>query len=266
MDGSPAAGTPPPFTVVERSYGTEPRTERHGFLQVVLPMAGALEMSIGGEAGRVTGLCCAVVLPWRDHVFAARGANRFLVADFRGPLAAAAEQVAGEPFRTLDARGAALLPLLRIEAASGALAEPVVADALGRYARSALGLDAPAPPAATGRASQAIAHRVRAYLDAAWDQPVSLADAAAAACCGPAHATRCFRAVFGIGPVTYLQRVRIDRARGMLRTTDLTAGEIAAQVGFVSQPWFTRLFTREVGMTPAAYRASILRESDKRSS
>ncbi len=266
MDRPPAAHSPlPPFSVAERSYDAKPRSERHDFLQVVLPLAGVMEMSIGGEEGRVTGLRCAVVPPGRDHVFAARGDNRFLVADFRGPLAAAPNGDAEDPFRALNARGAALLPLLRIEAASGALTAPIVADALGRYARAALGLDAAVRP--TGAVSPAsgneIAGRVRAFLDAAWDQPVSLPEAAAAACCSPSHATRCFRAAYGIGPVAYLQRLRIERARDLLATTDLTAGEVALRVGFVSQPWFTRLFAREVGMPPSAYRAAVLRESGK---
>ncbi len=266
MDRPPVVHMPlPPFSVAERSYGAEPRSERHDFLQVVLPLAGVMEMTVGGEAGRVTGLRCAVVLPWRDHVFAAHGENRFLVADFRGQLAETAYSGGSEPFRPLDARGAALLPLLRIEAASGALAEPVVADALGRYARAALGLDAALHPhgSVSGTSGNEIAGRVRAFLDAAWDQPVSLPEVAAAACCSQSHATRCFRAAYGIGPVAYLQRLRITRARDLLETTDLTAGEIALRVGFVSQPWFTRLFAREVGMPPSAYRAAVLRESGK---
>lgn len=270
MGTPPATGTSlPPFAVAERSYGSEPRTERHDFLQVVLPLVGALEMTVGGETGSVAGLRCAVVPPRCEHAFAANGANRFLIADFRGALANPGRLGTGGPFRPLDARGAALLPLLRIEAESGALAEPAVANSLGRYARAVLGLDLdePRPEAGATRAPAAAAHeiarRVRTFLDAAWDQPVSLADAAAAAYCSPAHVTRCFRAAFGIGPVAYLQRLRIARARELLATTDLTAGEIAARVGYVSQPWFTRLFARENGMPPAAYRAMILRESGK---
>lgn len=266
MDRSAVTGAAQPtFAVAERSYDAARRMERHDFLQVVLPVAGVMEMIVGGETGRVTGSRCAVVPPWCDHRFAAQGDNRFLVLDFRDSLATAAGSITDRPFRQLNARGTALLSLLRVEAASSTLAEPMAADALGRYARLALGLDEPMLPerSAPGSAGHEIAHRVRAFLDAAWDQPVTLPEVAAAACCSPAHATRCFRAEFAIGPVAYLQRLRIDRARDLLRTTDLTAGEIAARVGFVSQPWFTRLFAREVGMTPTSFRRTILRESGK---
>lgn len=272
MDAPPATATSiPSFAVAERTYGAEPRRERHDFLQVVLPLVGALEMTVGTEVGSVAGLRCAVVPPRCEHAFAAHGANRFLIADFRGPLSDPAPHAAGGPFRPLDARGAALLPLLRIEAKSGGLAEPAVADSLGQYARAVLGLDLGdseqrddlLDSGGAGAAAREVARRVRAFLDAAWDQPVSLADVAAAACCSPAHATRCFRATYGIGPVAYLQRLRIARARNLLETTDLAAGDIAGRVGFASQPWFTRLFAREVGMPPAAYRSMILRESGK---
>jgi AraC-like DNA-binding protein len=239
-------------------------------LQLVLPLAGTLEMTVGGEHGRVAGLRFAVVAPGTDHVFHATSANRFLIADFPDEKAAADRATVGvddAPFRLLNRRAAALLPVLRLESASGALAEPPVADALSRYVRAVFALDRqpPAAPrdgaAASGARTRFVANQVRAFLDERWGEPVTLGDAAEAACCSPAHATRCFRSIYGVGPIGYLQRARIDRARLLLETTDLTAGEIAGRVGFVSQPWFTRLFAREVGMPPGAYRAAFLDES-----
>jgi AraC-like DNA-binding protein len=260
-----AAAAPPDFALAERSYGAEPRTERHPHVQVVLPLLGALEMAIAGDRGAVAGRRWALVGPGVEHAFAAAGPNRFLVVDFRGSLAVPSRSGVGNPFRDLDDRQSALLALLRLEAGSGALAEPSVGEALGRYARAALGLDGTTGTDAGvgGGATRHVAATVRAFLDDAWADPIGLADAAHAACCSPAHATRSFRAVYGLGPIAYLQRVRVSHARRLLETTDLSAGEVAARVGFVSQPWFTRLFAREVGVPPGAYRAAMWRDSGK---
>ncbi|MGL1409763.1 helix-turn-helix domain-containing protein, partial [Vibrio parahaemolyticus] len=46
----------------------------------------------------------------------------------------------------------------------------------------------------------------------------------------------------------------MGRARELLESTDLPIIEIAAQVGYDDPSYLARLFRREVGVTPAAYR------------
>ncbi|MFX8016085.1 helix-turn-helix transcriptional regulator, partial [Acinetobacter baumannii] len=52
----------------------------------------------------------------------------------------------------------------------------------------------------------------------------------------------------------FLVKLRIDKARELLESTDLPIIEIAAQVGYDDPSYLARLFRREVGVTPAAYR------------
>lgn len=54
--------------------------------------------------------------------------------------------------------------------------------------------------------------------------------------------------------VRYLTELRIQKASQMLRENDLKINTIAENVGFDNGSYFTKIFKREVGMTPAEYR------------
>lgn len=96
--------------------------------------------------------------------------------------------------------------------------------------------------------------RARDYAAACLEQPLTLEDIAAVACLSPNHLLRSFRQVFGMTPHQFLTRARMQRARRLLRTTDLTVAEVAVAVGYTSVSSFTGLFGRHTGCAPAAYR------------
>jgi AraC-like DNA-binding protein len=59
---------------------------------------------------------------------------------------------------------------------------------------------------------------------------------------------------FGMSFSGYLNRLRMDRAKELLRRTRLSATEIAGRVGVGDQSNFGRLFRKSEGMTPIEYR------------
>lgn len=73
-----------------------------------------------------------------------------------------------------------------------------------------------------------------------------------------------FRRVTGMPPGQYLQQLRLNRACEWLRHDRLTITEIAAQLGYESVFYFSRLFKRKLGMSPSGYR-SEMREAKVRS-
>lgn len=83
---------------------------------------------------------------------------------------------------------------------------------------------------------------------------IGLAELAGIAGVHPAHLARTFRAVHGCTTGEYARRLRVDRARELLATTDLPIATIAARCGFADQSHLTRVFRRTVGTTPARYR------------
>lgn len=70
----------------------------------------------------------------------------------------------------------------------------------------------------------------------------------------PRSFARCFRNETGTTPAAYVEQVRVEAARRLLETTDLTVGVIAHQVGIRHAETLHRAFRRRVGTTPELYR------------
>ena len=68
----------------------------------------------------------------------------------------------------------------------------------------------------------------------------------------PADAA-CFPAM----PSRYLIRLRLARARRLLRETTRSMIEIGLEVGYPSPSHFAHAFQREVGVTPSEYRRQV---------
>ena len=72
------------------------------------------------------------------------------------------------------------------------------------------------------------------------------------------HFARTFAMAYGETPRAYLTRRRVERAKNLLRTANLSVTEVCFLVGFESLGSFSSLFRRLVGQSPSAYRASSL--------
>lgn len=70
-----------------------------------------------------------------------------------------------------------------------------------------------------------------------------------------AHAfAAAFTRAFGVPPYRYVIQRRIERAKTLLRHTDMPIAGIAYETGFASQSHLAATFKRSVGVTPGAYR------------
>lgn len=69
-----------------------------------------------------------------------------------------------------------------------------------------------------------------------------------------AHFARSFRDAFGVPPHRYLLTRRIERAKALLRDTDLPITDIAFQTGWNSLGTFGRIFRDVTGERPSALR------------
>ena len=68
---------------------------------------------------------------------------------------------------------------------------------------------------------------------------------------------RRFKQATGVSPLAYLQNLRVAEARNLLRSSNLSIGEIAWQLGLQNASHFSRLFRSQVGMTPLQYRQAV---------
>jgi AraC-like DNA-binding protein len=96
--------------------------------------------------------------------------------------------------------------------------------------------------------------RARDLVDSRYAEPLDLQELARAAHVSPRHFSRSFRRTFGETPYQYLLTRRLERARHLLRTSELRVSEICFAVGFTSVGSFTTTFRRHVGVSPTAYR------------
>jgi AraC-like DNA-binding protein len=96
--------------------------------------------------------------------------------------------------------------------------------------------------------------RARAFIRDYFREPIELADAAAEAELSIWHFLRLFRDVFGETPHEFLTRLRIDTARSLLAVSSRSVTDVCFDVGFSSLGSFSTLFTRQVGVSPIAFR------------
>ena len=68
------------------------------------------------------------------------------------------------------------------------------------------------------------------------------------------HFCRVFRVSFGQSPHTYVMRRRIERAQGLILTTNLRLSQIALDCGFADQAHFSKQFRRHSGESPGEWR------------
>jgi transcriptional regulator GlxA family with amidase domain len=95
---------------------------------------------------------------------------------------------------------------------------------------------------------------LQAWIPDHLDQDLSVVALAARSAMSPRHFARLFREETGATPAAYVEAVRLDEARRLLATTDLTVAEVARRVGFRSDTVLHRAFSRTVHTTPGAYR------------
>jgi len=96
--------------------------------------------------------------------------------------------------------------------------------------------------------------RVLAYIDMNLDASIKNKDLAAIARLSVFHFNVAFRNSVGDSPHEYIIRRRMERAQGLMLSTEKSLSEIAAECGLADQAHLTRLFRRAVGESPAAWR------------
>jgi AraC-like DNA-binding protein len=98
--------------------------------------------------------------------------------------------------------------------------------------------------------------RGREVLAEVGSRNISVRDAAREAGLSPFHFIRRFEAVFGETPHQFRTRERLAAAQRLLaRGRSVT--DVCLDVGFSSLGSFSALFTRKIGISPAAYRRSL---------
>src|SRR5262245_178930 len=99
--------------------------------------------------------------------------------------------------------------------------------------------------------------RAREFIDDCYHLPIDLEQVSREACLSRYHFLRLFRDVFDRTPHQYLTQRRIQRAKELLTSSQLSVTDVCFEVGFESLGSFSSLFHRYVGRAPMSYRARV---------
>jgi AraC family transcriptional regulator len=102
--------------------------------------------------------------------------------------------------------------------------------------------------------SQPKFNRVVAFIKEHLAETIKIVDLAATVHMSPCHFARMFKQTAGQSPHVYIIRHRVERAKDLLRGTELPLVDVAASAGFQTQAHFTGVFHRYAGSTPRVYR------------
>lgn len=114
-------------------------------------------------------------------------------------------------------------------------------------------------PSSTECLSQARLARIDDYIEAHCDRGLTIAELARVAGCSQFHFARSFKQTTGQSPYRYVLARRIARACELLAAGTLPIAEVAAACGFYDQAHLTRVFKKQLGITPGAYRREMQR-------
>lgn len=89
------------------------------------------------------------------------------------------------------------------------------------------------------------------------DQPITLDTLAATANLSKYHFSTRYKKLTGYSPIKHFLNMKMEHACHLLDSSDFTVQAIAATVGYEDPLYFSRLFSKTIGLSPRAYRASI---------
>lgn len=97
-------------------------------------------------------------------------------------------------------------------------------------------------------------YQVAHYIELNFSQPFSQHDCARMFFVNQEYLCRKFKQTFHVTMITYLNNIRIEHARQMLKDPLIKIRQIAHEVGFEDEKYFSRQFKKSTGMTPGDYR------------
>lgn len=95
---------------------------------------------------------------------------------------------------------------------------------------------------------------IKRYLDSNYSENITLDHLSALSHLNKYYLSHKFTKYYGISPMNYLSRKRIDVCKELLENTDYGISDIAHLVGFSSQSYLSQSFRKSCGMTAGTYR------------
>lgn len=97
-------------------------------------------------------------------------------------------------------------------------------------------------------------HKVKEYIAENLNENITIKDLAKLVNMSSSHFSRVFKQQTGFSPYDYILISRLNRAKYLLQTTNMTIASVAYEVGFNSESNFIYFFTENEGISPGKFR------------
>src|SRR5499425_3091749 len=224
------------------------------------PRRSALRQTIF-NAGEM-GLCT----PHSEQWIGTADMEHLIVKISDAALAAACDGVSGSvelhpQWKMTDARLSSLLAAVNSERVAGFPSGRLFLDSVEQALAAALvnGYAVRHQPvrAFRGGLSPARLRRVKELVHAKMEDELRLHELAQSVGLSTAHFSEMFRKSTGETPHQFVLRLRVDRAKEMLRSAESRVLDVAIACGFKTQQHFARVFRQLCGATPTEYRCEF---------
>jgi len=96
---------------------------------------------------------------------------------------------------------------------------------------------------------------IKDYIDRNYKKDISAKDVAGILGYSDVYFSKVFKQLFDDNFINYLTKIRIDRAKVLLKDVSFNIKEVGKSVGYADSNYFTKVFKRSVGMSPSEYRS-----------
>lgn len=96
------------------------------------------------------------------------------------------------------------------------------------------------------------------YIKTHYNEPLSLENVANAINLSAPYLSALFSKVLGTTFINYIQSIRIEAAKELLRSTTLKVYEVAYQIGYDDEKYFSQVFRKAEGISPSQFRSQSI--------
>ncbi len=266
---------------LDNDYSGYSQPHSHDFYQLLLLNSGHISFMQGGTKYRQTPDDLFFTPPKCEHslFFFGGGISYYCLSytqEIAKPLLAQYPELSPDfsnfpPMLRADARAAAFIrasfdaALLEGDILNGMAGEPseyLAAAALSRaFALARAHVSANAKGESAPDADAAVHAAVR-YIDRHFFEDISVDGVAKSAGLSKSFFCRKFQEIAGVPPKRYITEKRMHEALKLIHGGELPLGRIAEDVGYQDFSTFYRSFHKMTGVSPSAYKASLLGDSD----
>ncbi|NJR60129.1 MAG: helix-turn-helix transcriptional regulator [Cyanobacteria bacterium CRU_2_1] len=226
-----------------RTYSDVANTHDHSFAQLILPLQGTLFINTTIHQLELNESRLFFLPPQCQHTFYARDTNEFLVLDIPSFMLSGEEgtQIQNGLSLQLDERWNAIR-LLILSEINASIAHSNLTP-LFHHAYILL--------------QREYMPRSLQFIHANFHQSIELKQLANLEGYNLTYYCKWFKQRTGMTPKTYLQTLRLQKAKELLMDSDRSILQIAQQVGYEHHSSLTRLFQQHENITPIGYRQQI---------